>query len=88
MVHRALMLRDPGNSPNYNQMVADLAFGELDSAMTALERSVANREGVLLTISIPCDPMLDVLKSKPAFDTLMRKLGTKACPATIQWPRK
>jgi serine/threonine-protein kinase len=83
---RALMERESGgNSPSYRRMIADLAFSDFASAMTALERGVANREPLFSNISIPCDPILDPLKSDPRFNMLMRRLGTSACPATGAW---
>jgi hypothetical protein len=79
--------REPaGNSPQYHRMVVDLAYGDDDAAMTALERGVTAREPLLGLISIPCDPLLDPLKSNPRFTALMRRLGAHACPATGRWP--
>jgi hypothetical protein len=67
-------------------MVVDLAYGEYDAAMAALERGVAAREALLGIVSIPCDPLFDPLKANPRFAALMQRLGTRACPATGTWP--
>ncbi|MEP7325992.1 MAG: protein kinase [Gemmatimonadota bacterium] len=84
---RALVDREAGgNSPNYHRMIGDLAFGEYDAAMTALERAIAAREPLLGLSSIPCDPLYDPLKSDPRFATLMQRIGARACPARGKWP--
>lgn len=75
-----------GNSPEYHKMVIDLAYGDDDAAMTALERGVKAREPLVGLMSIPCDPLLDPLKSSPRFAALMRRLGAQSCPATGRWP--
>ena len=84
---RALMTREKtGNSPNEQQMIVHLAYGEREAAMDALERSVAAREPLIAIMSIPCDPLLDPLKGSPRFASLMRRLGARACPASGTWP--
>ncbi|MEP7000520.1 MAG: hypothetical protein ABI969_08565, partial [bacterium] len=84
---RALIEREAGgNSPNYARMVVNLAFGEADAAMTALERGVAAREALFGIVSIPCDPLFDPLKHNPRFSALMRRLGAHACPVAGVWP--
>ena len=84
---RALLAHDVGvNSPNYYRMMANLAFGEYDAAMGALERGVADREALFGIASIPCDPLFDPLKSDRRFGALMQRLGARACPASGKWP--
>jgi len=84
---RALLDREhSGNSVNYEQMIAAIAFGEYDKAMALLERSIAAREPLLWITSLPCDPTFDPLKSDPRFVPLMQRLGAAACPATAKWP--
>ena len=84
---RALLERESGgNSPNYMRMVADIAFGEYDAAMTALERGLANREGLLGGAMISCDPLYDPLKTNPRFTALMTRFGARVCPARGTWP--
>jgi serine/threonine-protein kinase len=84
---RTLLERDAGgNSPHWDRMVADLAFGEYDAAMTALERGVADHEPLFGVPSIPCDPLFDPLKSDRRFAVLMQRLGAHACPASVKWP--
>jgi serine/threonine-protein kinase len=84
---RALLERDPGgNSPHYPLMVANLVYGDYDAAMTALERGVAAKESLFGVLSLPCDPLLNPLKSSPRFTALMQRLGARTCPATVKWP--
>jgi hypothetical protein len=84
---RALLERDPdGNSPHYTRMIADLAFGDYDAAMTALEQGVAAREALFGVASLPCDPLFDPLKSNPRFAALMQRLAMHTCPVTAKWP--
>jgi serine/threonine-protein kinase len=84
---RALLEHEAGgNSPNWHRMIVDLAFGQYDAAMTALERGVAEREPLFGVPSIPCDPIFDPLKTNPRFEQLMRRLEVRTCPATAKWP--
>ena len=84
---RALLNReDMGRSPNHRRMIVQLAYGEFNDAMSSLERGVADQEGLLGLMSIPCDPIFDPLKSNPRFDALMKRLNIRACPATGTWP--
>jgi serine/threonine-protein kinase len=84
---RALLDGEPmGASPHWPRMVADLAFGDHDAAMTALERGVAAREPYFAVFSIPCDPIFDPLKADPRFHKLMDRLEARACPSRYRWP--
>ena len=84
---RALLDRERrGTSINFEQTIADIAFGDYDAAMTALERSVAAREPLLWINSLPCDPVFDALKPNPRFATLMQRLGARVCPPKLAWP--
>jgi serine/threonine-protein kinase len=84
---RALLEHEAGgNSPNWHRMIVNLAYGDHNAAMTALERGVTNREPLFGVPSIPCDPIFDPLKSNPRFEQLMRRLEAHTCPATTTWP--
>ena len=84
---RALLEREPGGaSPNWPRMVAALAFGDHDAAMTALERGVAAREPYFAVFSIPCDPLFDPLKATPRFQRLLERLEARPCPSRYKWP--
>ena len=67
-------------------MIVNLAYGDYNAAMTALERGVAEREPLFGVPSIPCDPVFDPLKTNPRFEKLMRRLEVRTCPATTKWP--
>ena len=69
-----------GNSPNYREMVADLAFGENDAAMTALDRAVLKKEPLLGTVYHSRDPLFNPLKADPRFGALMQRLGATCAP--------
>jgi serine/threonine-protein kinase len=84
---RALAKTDPpSNSPQGARVYDQLLDGNVDSAMTALERSVADREPNLAGISIACEPLLDPLHSSPRFAALMTRLGARACAPDAKWP--
>jgi serine/threonine-protein kinase len=84
---RELAKKDPpNNSPQSTKAFDLLLDGNVDSAMTALERSVADREPNLAAISIACEPLLDPLRSSPRFGALMKRLGARPCAASEKWP--
>jgi len=84
---RELAKKDPpNNSPHATKAFDEVLDGDIDSAMSWLERSVADREPALASISIPCEPLLDRLKSSPRFGALMKRLGAQPCPPTEKWP--
>ena len=84
---RALLERErTANSPNYHPMIAHLALGEYDAAMTSLERGVAAHEPLFSLLSIPCDPLFDPLQPNPRFAAVLKSIGARACPVTTKWP--
>ncbi|MEP6495280.1 MAG: protein kinase [bacterium] len=86
---RKLVGKERGStSPNYHQMLVELAYGEIAPAMTSVERGVAGREPLYSIVSVACDPLFDPLKSDPRFSRLMARIGAKACPASGAWPIK
>jgi TolB-like protein/tetratricopeptide (TPR) repeat protein len=83
---RRLVLQEPGNSPNYNQALIGLVFGDLDAAMAATERGVHAREPLFNTLWISCEPLFDPLRSRPRFAALIRELGATMCTPHDRWP--
>ena len=84
---RALLERESGgNSPNYFRLIASLAFGEYDAAMSALERGMAAHEPLLELPTISCDPLFDPLKTDRRYIALVQRLGERMCPASGKWP--
>jgi len=71
-----------GNSPNYQIAIADIAFGQYEEAITALERAVKEQEGLVGIASLACEPLFDPLKSNPRFVQLARQQDLTLCPAT------
>ena len=56
---RVLMTKQATNSPYYQRLLADLAFGDLEGAMTSLEKSVALKEAQSSFLGLACDPLFD-----------------------------
>ena len=80
---RDLLLREKGgNSPNYRVAIVDIAFGQYDQAITALERSIKDQEGLAGIASLACEPVFDPLKSNPRFLQLAHQQDLILCPAT------
>jgi serine/threonine-protein kinase len=82
----SLRARAADNSPNLTRLFTDLAFAKFDDAMIALEAGVEQREPILLTMNVACDPVFDYLKTNPRFGALMARYGIKPCPAKNIWP--
>jgi len=54
--------------------------------MVDLQRAIAAKEPVFLTVWVNCDPMFDPLKADPRFGALMKQVGVTVCPAAGRWP--
>lgn len=65
-------LREVGQSP-YNLVLDYAALGEVDTALTWLERSYELRETDLVNLAV--DPRLDALRGDVRFDELARRVG-------------
>jgi serine/threonine-protein kinase len=78
--------RGLGNSPNFLRTIMDLAAGDFDSALAAMERGVRNREPLFRGVTLGCDPTFDVLKSSPRFVALVRETDQRLCPAAPTYP--
>ncbi|HVT38914.1 MAG TPA: protein kinase [Gemmatimonadaceae bacterium] len=84
---RALLEHERGgNSENFQRIFIHEAFGRMDSAMVDLERAVAAKEPLYLTVDFSCDPRFDPLKADPKFGVLMKRIGVTVCPASGRWP--
>jgi serine/threonine-protein kinase len=85
---RTLATQASGNSPNFAAMTTGIAFGDLDGALAAAERSVRAREPLFSWFYVACDPTYDPLKAKPRFVALLKELGATPCAPEPQWPIK
>jgi predicted Zn-dependent protease len=74
------------NSPNFIRTYTHIAFGDREAAMSFLERAVANREPLINTTWIGCEPYLDILHDHPRFEAILTRLGAVACPVSPRWP--
>lgn len=70
-----------GQAQGYDMAVGAAASGDLTAAMAAVKRLIDQRESLVTEYSLPCDPLLDPLKSRPEFNRLLGGLGMRVCPA-------
>jgi hypothetical protein len=61
--------------------VGAVAKGEFPTALEVLERTIERREPIVTEYSLPCDPLLDPLKSMPEFGRMLTRVGMRVCPA-------
>jgi hypothetical protein len=64
--------------------IAAITVGDTSTAMAAVTRTVARREPIVTEYSLPCDPLLDPLKSVPEFGRLLVRAGMRVCPAALR----
>ncbi|MEO6525197.1 MAG: protein kinase, partial [Gemmatimonadaceae bacterium] len=83
---RRLALEPGGNSPNYYTAVSSIIYGDMDTAMAAMERGIRAREPLWNTIFIACEPMFAPLRTRPRFVALIRELGATMCAPDDRWP--
>nr|MDQ2987394.1 tetratricopeptide repeat protein [Armatimonadota bacterium] len=83
---RAEIARMQSPATDLDRLYSDLAFGDWDGALSALER--ATKSGLLGSAGLPlgCDPLFDPLKASPRFSALMNQLGIHTCKPSGQWP--
>lgn len=74
------------NSPNYMRAIVDMAFGEYESAINAVERGVRAREPVFNTIWLGCEPFFWKISEHPRFVAVVHGLGAKVCKPGPEWP--
>ena len=69
----ALLIRNQGDTANYQQAQILAQQGAVSSALTALERAYAKRDGGMSNIA--GDPMLDPLRGEARFRQLLLQMG-------------
>ena len=60
---------------------AAVTVGDAKTALAAVKRTIARREPMVTEYSLPCDPLLDPLKSEPEFIRVLTQVGMQPCPA-------
>ncbi len=83
---RAEIAREQGATADFDELASDLAFGDWDGALSALERAKKGGYLGVNVFSLGCDPLFDPLKASPRFALLMSQLGIRACKPVGQWP--
>jgi hypothetical protein len=66
--------------------IAAAAMGEPRTAVDAVRDAIERREPLLTEFSLPCEPLLDPLKSDPAFERMLADVGMRMCPAARRAP--
>jgi serine/threonine-protein kinase len=87
-VQRALIEREAatGNSPHFLRVLVHETFGQRDSAMADLRKSVQANEPLYTFTDVSCDPLFDALKTDRRFSALMASKGATVCPVRWKWP--
>lgn len=78
-----------GSRPSFDELIAALAFGATVAQRASLIRHIHWPDIIASTTNTPsCDPLLDPIKSDPAFIVAMQRSGMYICPARTPWPIK
>jgi serine/threonine-protein kinase len=68
-----------GHLAGYDLAVAAAAAGDRATALAAMRRVVEERNFLVTELSLPCDPLLNALRSDPQFQQLLAIAGLKPC---------
>ena len=83
---RAIMQREPTNSPHYNQTMIALVDGDPESAARAMDIGIEAREPVFNTVLLGCELYFDRLKANARYLATLKRLGVEPCPPLPRWP--
>ena len=83
---RADIIRMRGQGAGISTLYSDLAFGDWDGALSALERAKDGRYLGTMNLALGCDPLFEPLKASPRFAVLMSELGLRTCKPEGKWP--
>jgi hypothetical protein len=61
--------------------IGAVAVRDFPTALDVLRRTIERREPIVTEYSLPCDPLLDPLKSRPEFGRMLTRVGMRVCPA-------
>ena len=61
--------------------IGAVAVGDFPTALDVVRRTIERREPIVTEYSLPCDPLLDPLKSMPEFGRMLTRVGMRVCPA-------
>ena len=70
-----------GESGGRDMAIGAIAVGDLAAALDAIKRTIERREPIVTEYSLPCDPLLDSLKTMPEFGRMLTRAGMRVCPA-------
>ena len=59
--------------------LAAASIGDIPAGLAAVERSIQRREPIVTEYSMPCDPLLDPLKSDARFAQMLTRVGMRVC---------
>ena len=75
-----------GGSRDIDLVIANVALGNKDAALDALERAARARSFYASNVALGCDPTFDPLKSEPRFIAAVKQMGQVICPQRAKWP--
>ncbi|HZK79373.1 MAG TPA: hypothetical protein VFC35_10715, partial [Gemmatimonadaceae bacterium] len=75
-----------GSSRQPDLAVANLALGNREAALAALESAARSRSYNLVSAALGCDPVYSPLKSEPRFIAVMKQFGQGMCTESVRWP--
>jgi TolB-like protein len=73
--------RRGGPTTPYDLAIAATAAGNRALALEAIQQTITARSLLVTELTLPCDPLLDPLKSDPRLETMLRAAGMTMCPA-------
>lgn len=83
---RAVMRRQPTNSPLYDRTILAIIDGDVEGAARAMELGIEAHEPVFSIQLLGCEPYFDLLKRSARYSALMRRLDITPCAPLPRWP--
>ncbi len=83
----AVLERSPARgSLDLDLMIANIALGNKEAALTALESMVKTRSFYAASTSMGCEPTFDPLKNEPRFVAAVKEMEQQICAPRAKWP--